>query len=209
LFNKNKSSIFCTIDTTQDPKGSDTLLKNRIHAHEHKHGEIVADIFEHSKACEGFLSAIGYSGTNDSNSRPQLDGTHHHVGRPNENNEYWSHLADLSFAAVTSVVVEYVAGSEKIASLVLLDANRNEVVSWRQYSFIKTGRPVELKVEEQKPPNGTGWQLAGFWGHCDALVITRIGAIWKRIDSGTGVMGPAFTGMKLNGVQNGNAAVVH
>jgi hypothetical protein len=173
------------------------LLKLRVHAHQHHHGDVFADLIDHSKAAEGFLSAIGYSTDKDSNTKTRPDGTHQQVGRPNNNPQYWSELADLTFTDIASVVVEYLPGSQKISSLSLLDARGNEIASWKQYGQAKIEKPDGLNAVIQKPPNGKGWTLAGFWGYCDSIVITRIGTIWKRseedaISLGAGLVDVGF-----------------
>ena len=185
-FRKGKSSPFCTLDMTEDVNTIGDLAKVRFHAHEHHHGEIFADFQQHSKACQGYLSAIGFSTSKDKNTKPGADGTHHHAGRPNVNETFWSRLADFSFAMVVNVVVEYMHGSEKITSIVLLDARDNEITSWKQYGQAQIYQPEGLSTDKQGPPDARGdWQLAGFWGHSDTLVITRIGAIWKRVRIGS------------------------
>ena len=182
---RGKKTIFRTVDTSQDPKVINNLTKLIFHAHEHHHGDIFADLHQHSKTSQGYLSGIGYSTNKDANTKPRADGTHHQVGRPNENRLYWSQPADLRFTKVAHVVVEYVPGSERIASLILLDGSRNEIISWKQYGQAKVAKPAGLRTDEQSPPDARGgWQLAGFWGHCDAVVITSISAVWKRIDTG-------------------------
>ena len=62
-----------------------------------------------------------------------------------------------------------------------MDSAGNEITSWKQYGQAKTTRPEGLKVETQLPPDARGaWNICGWWGHSDAIVMTRIGAIWKR-----------------------------
>ena len=185
-FRKGKSTPFCTLDTTQDVKIMGNMTKVRFHAHEHHHGEIFADFRQHSKACEGYISAIGFSTNKDKNTKPGADRTHHHIGRPNDNEAFWSRLADFSFAMAANVIVEYMPGTERITSVVILDARDTEITSWKQYGQAQSLKPEGLRTDKQSPPDARGdWQLVGFWGHSDALVITRIGAIWKRVRIGS------------------------
>lgn len=182
---RGKKTIFRTVDTNQDPKMVCNLTKLIFHAHEHHHGDIFADLHQHSKSSQGYLSAIGFSTSKDANTKPRADGTHHQVGRPNDNRLFWSQPADLTISKVAHVVVEYVPGSERIASLILLDAAKNEIISWKQYGQAQLAKPAGLRIDEQSPPDARGgWQLAGFWGHSDAIVITSISAIWKRVNTG-------------------------
>lgn len=201
---RGKKTVFRTVDTDQDPKIINNLTKLIFHAHEHHHGDIFADLHQHSKTSQGYLSAIGYSTNKDGNTKPRADGTHHQVGRPNDNRLYWSQLADLTFSKVAHVVVEYVPGTERIASLILLDIAKNEIISWKQYEQAKVSKPAGLRVDEQSPTDARGgWQLAGFWGHSDAIVITSISAIWKRIDTGRPSMATSRGMSMLSGGYDG------
>lgn len=95
---------------------------------------------------------------------------------------YWSQpLADLGYAKVSKVRIEYVPGSGCLAALVALDATGQELTSWKQYGQAKAATPAGLKIVEQEPPDArSGWVLAGFWGHTDSMVINSVGAIWKK-----------------------------
>ncbi|MCJ1394266.1 hypothetical protein MMC18_007144 [Xylographa bjoerkii] len=182
LLDRGKSKAFCTLEPSVV-----VLTKLRFHAHEHHYGDLFADCRRHSKSSQGCLSAIGFSTSGDANARPLEDGTHHRVGHPNDNLTYWSRLADLSFAKVAKVVVEYVPGSGRVAALSLWDGSGNEVTSWRQYGQAKLEKPRGLRVVEQMPPEGRGgWLLVGFWGSVDAVVVARVGAVWKRDGGGHG-----------------------
>jgi hypothetical protein len=197
---RGKKTIFRNIDTNQDPKMVFNLTKLIFHAHEHHHGDIFADLHQHSKSSQGYLSAIGFSTSKDANTKPRADGTHHQVGRPNDNRLFWSQPADLTISKVAHVVVEYVPGSERIASLILLDAAKNEIISWKQYGQAQLAKPAGLRIDEQSPPDARGgWQLAGFWGHSDAIVITSISAIWKRVNTGRPSLATSMGASLLSG----------
>ena len=93
-----------------------------------------------------------------------------------------------------------------MAGVVLKDAAGVEVTSWRQYGQAKLERPRGLRVEEQSPPKGEGgWVLAGFWGSVDAVVVLRVGAIWKREEEGGKVQGG---GLCANGSESEVSASV-
>ncbi|MCJ1319163.1 hypothetical protein MMC15_004496 [Xylographa vitiligo] len=182
LLDRGKHKAFCTLEATLSP-----LTKLRFHAHEHHYGDLFGDCRRHSKGSQGCLSAVGFSTRADADARPLEDGTHHHVGHPNDNLTYWSRLADLGFAKAAKVAVEYVPGSGRVAGVVVRDGGGNEVTSWRQYGLAKVERPKGLRVEEQSPPEGKGgWLLVGFWGSVDAVVVLRVGAVWKREGGGQG-----------------------
>ncbi|MCJ1288836.1 hypothetical protein MMC34_000366 [Xylographa carneopallida] len=203
LLDRGKHHAFCTLSAPLSP-----LTKVRFHAHEHHYGDLFGDCRRHSRSSQGCLSAIGYStrADADANARSLEDGTHQHVGHPNDNLTYWSRQADLGFAPVTTVVVEYVHGSGRVAGVVLKDAAGVEVTSWRQYGQAKLERPRGLRVEEQSPPKGEGgWVLAGFWGSVDAVVVLRVGAIWKREEEGGKVQGG---GLCANGSESEVSASV-
>ncbi|MCJ1377318.1 hypothetical protein MMC17_000412 [Xylographa soralifera] len=182
LLDRGKHKAFCTLEPTISP-----LAKLRFHAHEHHYGDLFGDCRRHSKSSQGCLSAIGFSTLADVKARPLEDGTHHHVGHPNDNLTYWSRLADLGFAKVAKVLVEHVPGSGRVAGVMVRDAGGNEVTSWRQYGQAKVERPRGVRVEEQSPPEGKeGWLLVGFWGSVDAVVVLRVGAVWKKEGGGPG-----------------------
>ncbi|MCJ1401703.1 hypothetical protein MMC11_004920 [Xylographa trunciseda] len=193
LRDRGKSRAFCTLEPSVA-----ALTKLRFHAHEHRYGDLFGDCRRHSKASQGALCAIGCSTRQDADARPLEDGTHHRVGYPNDNHTYWSRLADLAFAAVAKVGVEYVPGSGRVAALVLRDVRGNEVTGWRQYGEAKVERPKGLRSEEQSPPEGKGtWALVGFWGSVDAVVVVRVGAVWKR-DGGDQGGGQCADGSESN-----------
>ncbi|MCJ1287446.1 hypothetical protein MMC26_006797 [Xylographa opegraphella] len=182
LLDRGKHKAFCTLEPSLS-----ALTKVRFHAHEHHYGDLFGDCRRHSKSSQGCLAAIAFSTRANATARPLEDGTHHRVGHPNGNLTYWSRLADLGFAKVAKVLVEYVPGSGRVAGLVLRDAGGNEITSWRQYGQAKVERPKGVRVEVQSPPDGkAGWLLVGFWGSVDAVVVLRVGAVWKREGGGHG-----------------------
>ena len=173
----NKATIFCTLDIAPD-----NFTKVRFHGHEHHPGNIFLDYKHYSRKCDGFLSAIGFSTDRDARVRATEDGTHKHIGNPNDNETFWSILADLQFSTVAKVVVEYFRGTGRIAGLMLLDEGGIEITSWVQYGQAKLDKPPGLVSEEHVPPEGRGlWSLCGFWGHADKIVITRLGPIWRKM----------------------------
>ena len=79
------------------------------------------------------------------------------------------------------VRVEYAEGSGCLAALIVLDKNGQELTSWKEYGQGKVATPAGLKSVEQEAPDGRGeWELVGFWGHEDSVVITSVGAIWRK-----------------------------
>ena len=100
--------------------------------------------------------------------------------RPNQ--VFWSQpLAEFKYAKVAKVRIEYLPGSGCLAALVVLDANGQELTSWKQYGQGKVSAPAGLKIVEQElPDERSGWSLAGFWGHKDSRVINSVGAIWRK-----------------------------
>lgn len=178
---RGKEAIFCTLNkfTNLD---DENLTKLRFHGHEHHPMDFGLDFKKHSKSSDGFLAGIGFSISTDAGTQANTDGTHRHVGKLSKDAEFWSTLADLSYSRVTKVVVETIPGSGRISGLVLMDNEENEITSWKQYGQAKAEKPPGLKIEEQVPPDMKGaYALCGFWGHTDAIVISRVGAIWKRI----------------------------
>ena len=177
---RGENKLFCTLDLFSDPVKLDALAKVRLHAHQHRHFDILADFHHYSKDSEGYLSALGFSTMTDLKTQPGPDGTHRHINdKVTTNERFWSRLGDCTQQNVAKVILEYFPNSGRIVGVSLLDAGDNEVTSWKQYGQAKAGLPTGLKVEVQKPPRGE-WSLIGFWGHMDAIVITRLGAIWKK-----------------------------
>lgn len=79
------------------------------------------------------------------------------------------------------VRVEWDVGSGRLAALIVLDKQGQELTSWKEYGQGKVGMPAGLKSVEQEAPDGRGeWELVGFWGHEDSVVITSVGAIWRK-----------------------------
>ena len=183
-FGKSKDTLFCTLDSAQSSGSVDDMTKLRFHAHE-SHSINWLSIFggkSRSKRCHGHVSAIGFSTTKDTNTRPSEDGTHRVSGRANRNHAFWSQpLADLKRSKIARLRVEYSPGSGCLAGLVAFGSKGEEVTSWKEYGQAKIDVPTGTKVIEQEPPNQRGgWVLAGFWGHADSMVITSVGAIWKK-----------------------------
>ena len=154
------------------------MIKVRIHSHQHHFMDNGFD-GHFSKEAEGAISCIGFSTLHSEKSTLDKDGLVHHVGRPNHEPEYMSRCADVSGNGITKVLVEYVQGKGYIAGLTLYSSGL-EVASRKQWS--QAGhKPSNVKQDWQTPPDEDGsWELVGFWGH-SALVIQRIGAIWKRV----------------------------
>ena len=77
--------------------------------------------------------------------------------------------------------MEYEQGSGCLAALIVLDKHGQELTSWKEYGQGKVAMPAGLKgVEQEAPDERSGWVLAGFWGHEDSVVITSVGAIWRK-----------------------------
>ena len=184
IFHRGKNTLFCSLNKVAEKEGEiEPFTKLRIHAHEHHHMEIFLDFKSHSKSSQGYLSAIGYSSASEAGtSSAGRDGTHKHVGHPNANPRFWSLPGDLAMSHVHKVVVEWHPGSGRIAALYLLDQSGNEITSWVQYGQAKVEKPPGMRIEEQVAPDVVGsHRLCGFWGGLDAIVITRIGAIWRKV----------------------------
>ena len=64
----------------------------------------------------------------------------------------------------------------------MVDGQGQELTSWKAYGQGKVSMPAGLKsVEQEAPDERGGWVLAGFWGHADSVVITSVGAIWRKV----------------------------
>ncbi len=154
------------------------LTKIRIHSHQHHFMDNGMDS-HFSKESVGAIACIGFTTVRDGNTPPGKDGVVNRVGRPNYDLEYMSRCADVSSNAVTKVLVEYIRGQGCIAGLTLYSSGL-EVATKKQWGEAKH-RPSSVKQEWQTPPSEDGsWVLVGFRGHSD-LVISRIGAIWRRV----------------------------
>ncbi|MCJ1311118.1 hypothetical protein MMC25_004788 [Agyrium rufum] len=179
-----KNMLFCSLDHFANADTEiESISKLRLHGHQHRHLEIFADFKQHSKNCEGYLAAVGFSTGSDAGTMTaSADGTHKHIGRASENHKYWSLLADLNLSQCQKIMVEWHPGSGRIAGLMLLDAIGNEITSWVQYGQAKAQKPPGLRIEEQVAPDVLGsYKLCGFWGNADAIVVSRIGAIWVKV----------------------------
>lgn len=181
---RRKDTLFCTLDYERSSQNLDPLSRLRFHAHESRSVNWLA-LFgrqTHSKKCHGRLSGIGFSTADESPSNAKEDGTHHVVGRGSANHDFWSQpLADLKRAKATKVRIEYEPGSGCLAALVVLDAHGQELTGWKEYGQGKVATPAGLKgVEQEAPDERSGWVLAGFWGHEDSVVVTSVGAIWRK-----------------------------
>lgn len=179
-----KDALFCTLDYEKSSQTLDDLSRIRLHAHECRSVNWLAPFGRqtHSRKCNGYLSAIGFSTSRESASSAKEDGTHNIVGRASRNPEFWSQpLADLKRAKACKVRIEWAQGSGCVAALIVLDAQGQELTSWKEYGQGKVAMPRGLKsVEQEAPDERSGWVLAGFWGHEDSVVITSVGAIWRK-----------------------------
>ena len=182
--NRRKDTLFCTLDYEPSSKNLDPLSRLRFHAHEHRSVNWLAVIGRqtHSKKCHGRLSGIGFSTAGESPSNAKEDGTHHVMGKGSANHAFWSQpLADLKRTKATKIRIEYEQGSGCLAALIVLDAHGQELTSWKEYGQGKVAMPAGLKsVEQEAPDERSGWVLAGFWGHEDSVVVTSVGAIWRK-----------------------------
>lgn len=179
-----KDSLFCTLDYEKSSQNLDHLSRLRLHAHECRSVNWLA-LFgrqTYSKRCHNHLSAIGFSTSLEGASGAKQDGTHHAVGRASPNPAFWSQpLADLKRAKACKVRVEWAQGSGRVSALIVLDGRGQELTSWKAYGQGKVGMPAGLKsVEQEAPDERSSWVLAGFWGHEDGVVITSVGAIWRK-----------------------------
>ena len=183
---RRKDTLFCTLDHLQSTKTLSHLTRLRIHAHEHRSINWLAVIGKqtHSAKCHGHVSAITFAtSSSPSSATPSnADGTTHSVGTPSTNHAYWSTpLADLTRTPACKVRIEYMPGSGRLAALIVLDKHGQELTSWKEYGQGKVSMPAGLKsVEQDAPDERSGWALAGFWGHGDGVVITSVGAIWRK-----------------------------
>ena len=181
---KKTDTIFCTLDASATSQAHiDNLTKLRIHAYECRSINWLS-VFggkTRSKRCEGQVCGVGFSTTADKNTPPTQSGTHRVAGKAARNPRYWSQpVADLTRTKVSKVKIEYVPGSGCITSLIILDATGQELTSWKAYGQAKVGPPKEIQVVEQEAPDPRGWVFAGFWGHTDSRVVTKVGAVWKK-----------------------------
>ena len=183
---KRTDTMFCTLDeSARSAAHIDNLTKVRFHAYECRSINWLS-IFggrTRSKRCDGQLCGIGFSTAADTNTAPTLtnSGTHRIIGKPARNPRFWSQpVADLTRTKASKVKVEYIPGSNSIASLIILDASGQELTSWKSYGQAKVAAPTEMKVVEQEAPDKRGWVLAGFWGHMDKRVVSKVGAVWKK-----------------------------
>ena len=182
---RRKDTLFCTLDQLQSAKTLSHLTRLRIHAHEHRSINWLAVVGRqtHSAKSHGHVSAITFCTSSPSTSdASNADGTTNSVGRPSSNHAYWSTpLADLTRTTACKVRIEYMPGSGSLAALIVLDKNGQELTSWKRYGQGKVSMPAGLKsVEQEAPDERSGWALAGFWGHEDGMVITSVGAIWRK-----------------------------
>ncbi|CAD6572784.1 MAG: hypothetical protein ASARMPREDX12_005446 [Alectoria sarmentosa] len=182
---RRKDSLFCTLDYEQSSKTLDDLSKLRLHAHECRSINWLAIINQqtHSKKCHGRLSAITFSTTGDPSSTTNPSGTHHVVGRASPNPSFWSQpLADFKRMTASKIRIEWAPGTGCLTALIVLDEHGQELTSWKEYGQGKVAMPAGLKSVEQEAPDGRGgWVLAGFWGHEDGMVISSVGAIWRKV----------------------------
>ena len=183
---KKTDIIFCTLDaSSSNPTAHiDNLTKLRFHAYECRSINWFS-VFggqTRSKRCEGRLCGIGFSTAVDANTRPtEQGGVHRIAGKVAHNPRFWSQpIADLTRTKASKVKIEYIPGSGCITSLIVLGPTGQELTSWKAYGQAKVDVPKDVKVVEQEAPDSRGWLLAGFWGHVDSRVITRVGAIWKK-----------------------------
>ena len=181
---KDKDTLFCTLDMAAETTHLDNLTRLRLHAYEHRSVNWLGIVGRQtrSKECHGYLSGIGFSTSHDTANPSREDGVHRTIGNPSANHIFWSQpLADFRYAKAAKVRIEYSPGSKCLAALVVLDANGQELTSWKQYGQAKVSAPAGLKVVEQElPDERSGWSLAGFWGHKDSRVINSVGAIWRK-----------------------------
>ena len=179
-----KDALFCTLDYEETSKTLDHLSRLRLHAHECRSVNWLALFGQqtYSKKCHGHLSAIGFSTSLESATTAKADGTHHVVGRASKNPAFWSQpLADLKRSKACKIRVEWEQGTGRVSALIVLDEHGQELTSWKAYGQAKVSMPVGLKsVEQEAPDERSGWVLAGFWGHEDGVVITSVGAIWRK-----------------------------
>jgi hypothetical protein len=170
---------FSTVHASE--RGLDLPTSIRFHGHKHRTTDYWTELAKHSRSSHMYLSGIGISTAKDANTPACKDGMHKHVGKTIEDDErFWSKMVDTMAGSVLRTVVEFRPGTNKISSIALLDRGGSELTSWRQYGYGRMARPVGLRTEVQEPPDKQGWALMGFWGHCDAIVITQIGTLWKR-----------------------------
>ncbi|KAM0796836.1 hypothetical protein BDR22DRAFT_498294 [Usnea florida] len=179
-----KDNLFCTLDYGKSAQTISDLTRLRFHAHECRTINWLA-LFgrqTHSKKSHGHLSAIAFSTATDAQVAANPDGTHAVVGHANANHEFWSQpLADLKRSTATKVRVEWEQGTGFLAALIILDSHGQELTSWKAYGQGKVSMPAGLKsVEQEAPDERSGWVLAGFWGHEDGIVVTSVGAIWRK-----------------------------
>ena len=72
-------------------------------------------------------------------------------------------------------------GGRGLAALIVLDAQGQELTSWKAYGQGKVAMPEGFEAAEQEAPDEReGWVLAGFWGHGDGVVVVSVGAIWRK-----------------------------
>lgn len=185
LNKKDKDTLFCTLDSAANTTHLDNLTKLRLHAHENRSINWLG-LFgrsNRSKRCHNHLSAIGFSTAHDSSTPPLASGTHHTIGNASPNHLFWSQpLADFRYAKAAKVSIEYLPGEGcGLMALVVLDKNGQELTSWKSYGLGKAEGLKGLKSVEQGPPDErSGWDLCGFWGHVDDLVVGSVGAIWRK-----------------------------
>ena len=178
-------TIFCTLeDDARNGKHLNDLTRICFHGFESRSMNWLS-LFggqTRSRRCHGHLSGIGYSTSADTAVKTPEHGTHHIAGKSESNPHFWSQpAADLTRTKAAKVRIEYIPGSGCIAALTILDPSGQELTSWKAYGHAKVAAPAGLKVVEQEAPEGRGWALAGFWGHSDSRVVTKIASIWKRI----------------------------
>ena len=82
----------------------------------------------------------------------------------------------------SKIRIEWAPGTGCLTALIVLDEHGQELTSWKEYGQGKVAMPAGLKSVEQEAPDGRGgWVLAGFWGHEDGMVISSVGAIWRKV----------------------------
>jgi hypothetical protein len=203
-----ESHIFCSLPVNPSDK-LDFLTNIRIHGHQHHLTDHFRgrfpNISHYSRECERAISGIGFSTSRNqvgADGDPRANtkckcGLRNHVGRKEHEMEsidekYLSHPSALSNPdsnGITKVVVGYIPGTFRVASLILSTADGMKVCEWNMYNDMKAERRPKLETKVLTPPEDeeeeggkkvVKWVLAGFWGRAD-LVVERLGVIWRRV----------------------------